>query len=95
MGEEVTCDDLVMSTEQFQEYISKLTKKDFKWDKDMLPKIQDLVWRTLKSIQETQEQKANCFEVYGFDIVLDTVMNPWLIEVNLSPACSERTPWLT
>lgn len=22
-------------------------------------------------------------------------MNPWLIEVNLSPACSERVEWLT
>ena len=22
-------------------------------------------------------------------------MNPWLIEVNLSPACAERTQWLT
>lgn len=61
----------------------------------MLPKIVDLVWRTLKSVQETIEQKANCFEVYGFDIVLDSELNPWVIEVNLSPACSERAGWLT
>jgi len=61
----------------------------------MLPKINDVVWRTLKSVQENIEQKANCFEVYGFDIVLDEELNPWVIEVNLSPACSERTEWLT
>ena len=61
----------------------------------MLPKINKVVWATLKSIQETQEQKNNCFEVYGFDIVLDRELNPWVIEVNLSPACAERTPWLT
>ena len=60
----------------------------------MLPKIKDIVWRTLKAIQETQEQKSNCFEVYGFDIVLDEDLNPWVIEVNLSPACAERAPWL-
>jgi len=41
------------------------------------------------------EHKVNCFEVYGFDIVLDEDLNAWVIEVNLSPACSERTPWLT
>jgi len=61
----------------------------------MLPKINDVVWRTLKSVQENIEQKQNCFEVYGFDIVLDAELNPWVIEVNLSPACSERADWLT
>jgi tubulin monoglycylase TTLL3/8 len=26
---------------------------------------------------------------------LDHTLKPWLIEVNLSPACAERTDWLT
>jgi hypothetical protein len=29
------------------------------------------------------------------DFILDYKLNPWLIEVNLSPACAERTDWLT
>ena len=29
------------------------------------------------------------------DLVLDEELNPWVIEINLSPACSERVPWLT
>ena len=45
--------------------------ENFTWENDMLPKINDVVWRTLKSVQENIEQKSNCFEVYGFDIVLD------------------------
>ena len=26
--------------------------------------------------------------------MLDRKLNPWLLEVNLSPACAERTDWL-
>lgn len=61
----------------------------------MLPKINSAVWRSLKSLQETQELRQNTFEIYGFDIVLDRDLNPWVIEINLSPACTERADWLS
>ena len=45
----------------------------FSWEHDMLPKIKDIVFRTLKGVQDSQtsDHKTKCFEVYGFDLVLD------------------------
>jgi len=50
---------------------------------------------TLLAASMQIETKPGLFEVYGFDIILEDNLHPWLLEVNLSPACSERTPWLT
>ncbi|CAL8100870.1 unnamed protein product [Calicophoron daubneyi] len=36
--------------------------------------------------------KSRCFELYGFDIIVDEDFRPWLLEVNLSPSLACDSP---
>lgn len=54
-------------------------------------KIKDCVINTLASVQDSFEYKKGCFELYGFDIMIDTDLAVWLIEVNSSPAMDYST----
>lgn len=41
------------------------------------------------------ENKKGCFELFGFDLMVDDDFNMWLIEVNSSPAMDYSTPVTT
>lgn len=42
--------------------------------------------------QGQPKQRENSFEVFGFDFFIDEQYNPWLIEINSSPAVDYSTP---
>ena len=34
-----------------------------------------------------------CFEILGFDVLIDEKLKPWLIEINHAPSFSTDTPF--
>ena len=53
--------------------------------------IQKLIIHSLKAVQNTIINDKHCFEMYGYDIMIDENLKPWLIEVNASPSMSADT----
>lgn len=48
--------------------------------------IAGVIMASLLAVQPAMMQDRNCFELYGYDILLSNDLRPWLLEINASPA---------
>jgi len=53
--------------------------------------IKWLVVHSLKAVAPLMVSDRHCFECYGYDIIIDEQLKPWLIEVNASPSLTSTT----
>ena len=63
---------------------------------DVIDQIKNIVKISTLSVRRklNREHRRNCFEIFGFDFMLDHNCKPWLIEVNTNPCLSESSPLL-
>ncbi|CAM9343010.1 unnamed protein product, partial [Phaeothamnion confervicola] len=53
--------------------------------------IDDIVLHSLKAVQNVMISDRHCFECYGYDVIVDSTLKPWLVEVNASPSLACTT----
>jgi hypothetical protein len=55
------------------------------------PRMKEIAIYSLMCASEAIEHRKNSWELYGFDFMIDSNYNTWLIEINSSPACDYST----
>ena len=67
---------------------------------EVFKNIKTLCIKTLMAVEpqittamRTAKHRNQCFEVYGFDVIIDAKLRPWLLEVNVAPSLSSSSPY--
>ena len=82
-----------ISFKTFQEELDKKNaNKNFK--KDIFPKITKIIAISANSCKNKINilNRNNCFEIFGYDFILDQYYEPFLLEVNTNPGLEESSP---
>ncbi|KAF7232058.1 hypothetical protein EG68_10414 [Paragonimus skrjabini miyazakii] len=66
----------------------------------LMVRIEDIIVKSFLSVvgpiasacNMFHASRSQCFELYGFDIIVDENFRPWLLEVNLSPSLACDSP---
>eukprot|EP00095_Tigriopus_kingsejongensis_P002212 maker-scaffold351_size199180-snap-gene-0.32 protein:Tk02212 transcript:maker-scaffold351_size199180-snap-gene-0.32-mRNA-1 annotation:"probable tubulin polyglutamylase ttll1 isoform x1" len=78
-----------LSIQNFKLYLE--TTRGRQPTEKLFNEISWLVIHSLKAVSPIMVSDRHCFECYGYDIIIDDNLKPWLIEVNSSPSLSSTT----
>ena len=66
----------------------------------MMARIKDTIIKTLIALepqmvgtQGTRAASSPSFEIYGFDVLVDQALKPWVLEVNIMPSFSSSSAY--
>ncbi|RUS81101.1 hypothetical protein EGW08_011141 [Elysia chlorotica] len=72
------------STQQLRKYLT--AKHGQSKVSTLFQQMSNILVLSLQSCQRVIINDKHCFELYGYDILIDSNLKPWLIEINASPS---------
>lgn len=83
--------ELLVSHAKILEQISQShLNGEHRWKHDIWPKIKHKMHALLQATASFVTPRPRSFEFLGFDVLLDEALEPWILEVNMSPAMAHR-----
>lgn len=82
-------EDSMWHCEQFEQWVEDNAGAGV-WGK-IHERIKEIVETTVVAVKEKIGKRRKCFELLGYDFMVDEGFRPWLIEVNSSPAMDYST----
>ena len=82
-----------ISFQSFQQELNRQNNgKNFK--KDIFPEIIKIISISAKAVKNKINimYRKNCFEIFGYDFILDVNCQPFLLEINTNPGLEESSP---
>lgn len=77
-----------LSFAEFQQYLDDtLPQFNLSVDDHITPRMKDIIIDTFLSVRHKMNpnNRKHCYELFGFDFLLDEDLRLWLIEVNVNP----------
>ena len=82
---------------EFQKFIDKeYPEKKYKIKKDLMKQIKEIISLTMRSGKDkiNKNGRSHQFEIFGYDFMLDSDFNVFLIEINTNPGLEISSPWI-
>lgn len=85
-----------ISFNSFQEYLDKY-EINISMKNDIYPKLLNLIEISMRSISHliNLNNRENCFELFGYDFILDDQFNAYILEVNTNPGLEDSSPLIS
>ena len=82
-----------ISFADFQKELDR-TGKNINFKKNIFPEIIKIIATSANSVKGkiNLSKRTNCFEIFGYDFILDINYKPFLLEINTNPGYEESSP---
>ena len=84
-----------VSFDEFESYLNSVSKAE-KFS-EIMENIKDIIKVSLLAVKNklNPRNRQYCFEIFGYDFIIDSEFKPWLIEVNTNPCLELSSPLLS